>query len=324
MRRLRILVVPLLFLLAASQAAFGQAQPQTVEIATVVTVIDGDTIDVQMQGKTYRVRYIGINTPESSEVCGGSAMQANAALVLGKTVAMFRDVGDTDRYDRLLRYVFVGGGTFVNAALVAEGWAEAVAYPPDTRFADYFELLEAAAAGLSIGCHRFGVFTGTSAVVATPTPARTPTPMVTAGVTVTAANNMNLRNGPGTNYSVVGTLAAGQTMRAEARNGDWLYLTNGMWVAGWLVTVQGSVASLPTRAAPAAPAGAVAPAAPAAPAQPVQPVQPAAPAFVCNCSKTCPQMSSCEEAYFQLLQCGCRKRDGDGDGVPCEDICPGG
>lgn len=46
--------------------------------------------------------------------------------------------------------------------------------------------------------------------------------------------------------------------------------------------------------------------------------------FQCNCSKTCPQMVSCEEAYYQLVNCGCSKRDGDKDGVPCEEICPGG
>jgi micrococcal nuclease len=46
-----------------------------------------------------------------------------------------------------------------------------------------------------------------------------------------------------------------------------------------------------------------------------------APSYVCNCSKTCGQMSSCREAYFQLEQCGCTKRDSDGDGVPCEEIC---
>lgn len=52
--------------------------------------------------------------------------------------------------------------------------------------------------------------------------------------------------------------------------------------------------------------------------------QPASPEFTCNCSKTCEQMVSCEEAYFQLNQCGCRRRDADNDGVPCENMCPGG
>lgn len=48
---------------------------------------------------------------------------------------------------------------------------------------------------------------------------------------------------------------------------------------------------------------------------------PSAPAYVCNCNKTCPQMASCDEAYFQLNNCGCNKRDNDNDGIPCEDIC---
>lgn len=43
--------------------------------------------------------------------------------------------------------------------------------------------------------------------------------------------------------------------------------------------------------------------------------------YVCDCSKTCPQISSCEEAYYQLNVCGCTRRDGDGDGVPCEKLC---
>ena len=43
--------------------------------------------------------------------------------------------------------------------------------------------------------------------------------------------------------------------------------------------------------------------------------------YVCNCNKTCPQMSSCREAYYQLETCGCQKRDGDNDGIPCESLC---
>lgn len=46
--------------------------------------------------------------------------------------------------------------------------------------------------------------------------------------------------------------------------------------------------------------------------------------FNCDCSKTCTQMVSCDEAYYQLNTCGCSKRDGDDDGVPCESICSGG
>lgn len=43
--------------------------------------------------------------------------------------------------------------------------------------------------------------------------------------------------------------------------------------------------------------------------------------YICNCSKTCTQINSCTEAYYQLNTCGCRKRDGDKDGVPCKNLC---
>jgi hypothetical protein len=48
---------------------------------------------------------------------------------------------------------------------------------------------------------------------------------------------------------------------------------------------------------------------------------PAVPSYRCNCSKTCTQISTCAEAYYQLNTCGCSVRDGDGDGVPCENLC---
>ncbi len=60
--------------------------------------------------------------------------------------------------------------------------------------------------------------------------------------------------------------------------------------------------------------------------QPTQETQPPQPQsqYGCDCRKTCSQMSSCEEAYYQLNTCGCSRRDGDSDGVPCESICSGG
>jgi micrococcal nuclease len=127
------------------------------ETATVTHIVDGDTIDVSMGGVTYRVRYIGINTPEADEVCGDEATAANDALVSGQTVTMYRDVSETDRYDRLLRYVYIGD-LFVNAELVRQGWAEATAYPPDTMYADFFETLETQAEEMGLGCHPTGIF----------------------------------------------------------------------------------------------------------------------------------------------------------------------
>lgn len=50
---------------------------------------------------------------------------------------------------------------------------------------------------------------------------------------------------------------------------------------------------------------------------------PQAAPYTCDCTKTCKVMT-CEEAYYQLEQCGCTARDADDDGVPCESVCPGG
>lgn len=128
------------------------------DIATVTRVIDGDTIDVRLQnGTTARVRYIGVNTPEDDEPCYREATAANAALIQNQQVRMVRDVSNTDPFNRLLRYVYVGN-TFVNAVLVQQGWAEAVVYEPDTRYFDIFRQYEQDATTANIGCHPTGIF----------------------------------------------------------------------------------------------------------------------------------------------------------------------
>ena len=127
------------------------------ETAVVTEVIDGDTINVLIDGRSYRVRYIGIDTPERDEACYSEATEANAAFVEGQTVRLVQDTNNTDRYDRLLRYVYVEE-VLVNAELVAGGWAESKRYPPDDALFDYFEELESAAAEQQLGCYPTGVF----------------------------------------------------------------------------------------------------------------------------------------------------------------------
>lgn len=127
------------------------------EQAQVMRVIDGDTIDVLLNGQEQRVRYVGMNTPERDEACYSEARAANAALVQGQTVTLVRDTSETDRYGRLLRYVYVGD-TFVNQQLVRDGWAEVVVYPPDDAQADAFRVLEQAAAQAGRGCQPTGIF----------------------------------------------------------------------------------------------------------------------------------------------------------------------
>ena len=125
--------------------------------AKVLRVVDGDTVDIEVNGERQRVRYIGINTPERNEPCYEQATQANIDLVLGKTVRLVRDKSDTDRYGRLLRYLFVDD-IFVNKVLVEQGFAEAVLYNPDDRFYNLFRDLEVAANNARLGCHLYDIF----------------------------------------------------------------------------------------------------------------------------------------------------------------------
>ncbi len=132
------------------------------QLARVVAVTDGDTIKVDLgNGAIERLRYIGIDTPETVdpsepvEPWGPEASAANAALVAGRAVLLERDVSERDRYDRLLRYVWVeqaDGWRMVNGELVALGLAEVRAYEPDTRHDAWLRQVqdEAGAAGLGI------------------------------------------------------------------------------------------------------------------------------------------------------------------------------
>jgi micrococcal nuclease len=106
--------------------------------AQVLRVVDGDTIRVRLDGRTERVRYIGVDTPES--VKPGTPVQcyakrasaANAALVAGRSVKLVTDAEQRDRYGRLLAYVYrEPDGAFVNARLVRDGFARTLTIAPN-------------------------------------------------------------------------------------------------------------------------------------------------------------------------------------------------
>jgi len=110
----------------------------TTENALVVSVIDGDTIELQ-DGR--RVRYLGIDTPEAGEPYYSEATARNRELVEGKVVYLEKGKRDRDEYERLLRYVYVDG-VFVNAELVAQGYAMAYIFDPDERYSQVLVQLE--------------------------------------------------------------------------------------------------------------------------------------------------------------------------------------
>jgi endonuclease YncB( thermonuclease family) len=115
------------------------------EIAFVRRIIDGDTIEVILDGKPYRLRYIGLDTPEIGMPYSTEATEANRNLVEEQIVELERDISETDQYGRLLRYVYLQDGTLVNAELVESGFALALAYPPDIKYQDLINLSEQSA-----------------------------------------------------------------------------------------------------------------------------------------------------------------------------------
>jgi micrococcal nuclease len=108
--------------------------------ATLKGVVDGDTIDIAIGGKTERVRLIGINTPETKHPtkgveCYGPEASAYSEQLLpkGTKLRVERDVEARDKYGRLLLYVYIANSNvFVNMDLVMNGYARPMVFEPNT------------------------------------------------------------------------------------------------------------------------------------------------------------------------------------------------
>lgn len=176
MRPARALLLCLLVACSTHQVELTRQAPATLlqepvglERAEVVRVVDGDTIEARITqrlegagageaqvGRIYDVRLIGIDTPESVkpgspvECFGKESSAATRALLEGEAVALVKDVEEIDRYDRLLRYVYLGQ-EMVNARLVLNGYAHAYTYPPNVRHADLFVRLQRGARADEVG-----------------------------------------------------------------------------------------------------------------------------------------------------------------------------
>jgi len=128
-----------------------QQKPPATMSAKVVRVIDGDTIEVKLNGKTEDVRFLLIDTPETKhprmgvQPCGPEATAfTKRMLPAGSTVKLEFDVQERDKYGRLLAYVYVGGKS-VQKALLAEGLAKVAVYPPNVKYVDEYRAIEAKA-----------------------------------------------------------------------------------------------------------------------------------------------------------------------------------
>ena len=123
--------------------------------ATLVRVVDGDTIRALVDGVEERVRYIGMDTPEprpgepaTPDPYAAAATEANARILAGGRLVLETDVSERDRYGRLLRHAWIerdGTWTLVGLALLAEGLAQVSTYPPDVKYVDAFVAAQRAA-----------------------------------------------------------------------------------------------------------------------------------------------------------------------------------
>ena len=128
-------------------------------IGVVRSVVDGDTIDVRIDGRHDRVRLIGIDTPEvaapdhPAECYGPEASRYSAGLlVAGMKVRLVRDVVGRDDYGRLLAYVFrVEDNLFVNEHIIAAGFARPLNIEPNSAYHRRFVEAAAAAKRSSLG-----------------------------------------------------------------------------------------------------------------------------------------------------------------------------
>lgn len=130
----------------------------------VTKVIDGDTFEIE---GGIRVRMIGIDTPESVsnstpvECYGQQAYLETKKLIEGKKVLLQKDVSETDRYKRLLRYVYLND-IFINDFLVMQGFATVSTFPPDVKYVDTFTNSQEYAKNYSLGlwgdyCQNFDI-----------------------------------------------------------------------------------------------------------------------------------------------------------------------
>ncbi len=197
--------------------------------AKITKVVDGDTVDVEINGKKDVVRLIGINAPETNECFGKEATDKAKEILNSKEVTLEPDSSqdDRDKYHRLLRYVFLSDGTNFGETMTRDGFAKEYTYKFPYKYQSIYKKAQQEAKDKKSGLWANG---------ACPNP--TPTP------SIKGQSTFRPQQSAGGNQS-----------------------------------------------------------------------------FSCDCSKLCSQITSCDEAKFQLNNCGCTKRDSDGDGIPCESLC---
>jgi len=131
---------------SSSEKTTGRLTP-----AKVIRIVDGDTIEAQFNNKTDKIRFIGVNCPESTirlEPYGKEASNFTKKWLSGKNIYLEFDVGLKDKYQRILAYIWLEPpkeiteeeirAKMFNAILLLEGFAQVMTVPPNIKYVDYF------------------------------------------------------------------------------------------------------------------------------------------------------------------------------------------
>lgn len=131
----------------------------------VISVVDGDTFKINYNGTTTKVRLIGVDAPESvssnkskNNKYGIEASNYTKERLEGQTVYLEFDVKQTDKYGRLLAYVYLEDGTMYNKELLEKGYAQIATYPPNVKYVDEFTQIQKQAEENRVGFWAEDVF----------------------------------------------------------------------------------------------------------------------------------------------------------------------
>jgi len=210
----------------AHQAAAGDVPtlPEDLPSAMVARVVDGDTMDVTLEGQTVRVRLIGIDTPETVDPrqpieCFGREASAQAhALLDGQTVFLEEDPSQdsVDQYGRALRYVWMADGRLFNLEMVAQGYAFEYTYDVPYKYQVQFKQAERDAREQQLGLWAPTTCGGQHIPAAEPPAATTPPQATPAPTAVPAQTPVSAPEGGVTITRAPGTVRRGATATVAA------------------------------------------------------------------------------------------------------------
>jgi micrococcal nuclease len=160
-----LVAVGLSLLASCSNSAITKSSPALSHgirsgfVVTILTVIDGDTVDIEIDGRTERVRLIGVNTPETKHPtkpieCFGPEASAYMTQLLpkGTDVRIVRDTEARDRYGRMLLYLYRNSDNlFINLDLISRGYGTPMSIEPNTFHRNDFVHAAALAEATNVG-----------------------------------------------------------------------------------------------------------------------------------------------------------------------------